>query len=158
MTIWNQGRLNPNLTIDELKRSHSSYPRNRLLADVFYKAGYIETWGRGTLKIIEECEKHGLPEPEIREFQGGIEVTLYEKFSVEVLMAGLPLKDRQKKAIVYVDRHGFITNSTYQEINEVSRRTSLRDLDDLTELGVFIKDGEGKATRYKLRGRRTNGA
>jgi ATP-dependent DNA helicase RecG len=35
-----------------------------LLADVFYKAGSIESWGRGTLKMIAECLQQNLPEPE----------------------------------------------------------------------------------------------
>ena len=31
-------------------------PRNKLLADIFYKAGFIESWGRGTINIINECK------------------------------------------------------------------------------------------------------
>jgi len=41
--------------------------RNELLADVFFKAGLIEAWGRGTMKITDECKKAGLPEPEFKE-------------------------------------------------------------------------------------------
>ena len=51
-------------------------------------AGYIDTWGRGTLKILDACEKAGLPEPDIKEINSGIAVTLYmrkdEITSVEV--------------------------------------------------------------------------
>jgi ATP-dependent DNA helicase RecG len=54
------------MKIDDLKKSHASKPRNELIADVFFKAGLIETWGRGTVKIIEECKKAGLPEPEFK--------------------------------------------------------------------------------------------
>jgi ATP-dependent DNA helicase RecG len=31
----------------------------------------IEAWGRGTIKIVDECKKAGLPEPEFREEFGG---------------------------------------------------------------------------------------
>jgi ATP-dependent DNA helicase RecG len=44
------------------------------LADVFFKAGMIEAWGRGTVKIVDECKKAGLPEPEFREEFGGLSV------------------------------------------------------------------------------------
>ena len=45
-----------------------------MLADVFFKAGMIEAWGRGTVKIVDECKKAGLPEPEFREEFGGLSV------------------------------------------------------------------------------------
>jgi len=44
------------------------------------KAGLIEAWGRGTIKIINECKKAGLPEPKIEKSTGGIRVTLFKKF------------------------------------------------------------------------------
>ncbi|MFN8579201.1 MAG: hypothetical protein U0354_20415 [Candidatus Sericytochromatia bacterium] len=50
-----------------------------LLADIFFKGGLIESsGGRGTLKIIDECKKYGLPEPEIVLSGGGISVTLFK--------------------------------------------------------------------------------
>jgi predicted HTH transcriptional regulator len=30
------------------------------------KLGYIDSWGRGTIKIIEACKEAGLPEPVLR--------------------------------------------------------------------------------------------
>ena len=33
------------------------------IADIFYKSGFIESWGRGTLKIIDECKNAHMPEP-----------------------------------------------------------------------------------------------
>lgn len=39
-------------------------------------AGYIDAWGRGTLKIIQACSEAGLPEPPIAEKDGGFMVTL----------------------------------------------------------------------------------
>lgn len=51
--------------------------RNPLIADVCFKAGYIDSWGRGTIKIYEACKAAGLPEPEITVLDGGILVTLH---------------------------------------------------------------------------------
>ncbi|NJM94641.1 MAG: hypothetical protein HC842_08250 [Cytophagales bacterium] len=36
------------------------------IANVFFRAGLIESWGRGIEKITLECQKHGLPAPEIQ--------------------------------------------------------------------------------------------
>lgn len=44
--LWNPGTLPEELNPEKLKKEHSSYPRNRNIANVFFKAGYIEFWGR----------------------------------------------------------------------------------------------------------------
>lgn len=62
---------------DYLKSDHNSRPRNPIIANACFFAGYIDTWGRGTLKIINSCKEAGLPEPEIKEMNGGVEVTIF---------------------------------------------------------------------------------
>ncbi len=52
------------MTVQDLKKKHSSRPHNPILASAFFKGGLIEAWGRGTLKIVDECIKAGLPEPD----------------------------------------------------------------------------------------------
>ena len=42
-------------------------------------AGYIDTWGRGINKIWNATKEYGLPEPEINDKNGGIEVILFNK-------------------------------------------------------------------------------
>jgi ATP-dependent DNA helicase RecG len=74
LNLWNEGTLPPDIKVDDLKKWHLSRPRNELLADVFFKAGMIEAWGRGTIKIVDECKKAGLPEPDFREEFGGLSV------------------------------------------------------------------------------------
>ena len=76
--IWNIGKLPPEISLDKLKKPHSSYPRNKLLADVFFKAGFIEAWGRGTLKIVNKCKEKGLPEPEFSEMTGGFLISFFK--------------------------------------------------------------------------------
>ncbi|NOY96909.1 MAG: winged helix-turn-helix transcriptional regulator [Chlorobi bacterium] len=70
-SIWNDGGLPEGITEEDLKKVHRSKPRNPLIADVCFKGGYIDSWGRGTIKIIESCKEAGLPEPVLKEEQGG---------------------------------------------------------------------------------------
>jgi len=56
---------------DDLYREHESMPWNPFIANVFYRRGVIEQWGRGTLKIVELSEQAGLPRPEIEERRRG---------------------------------------------------------------------------------------
>lgn len=49
--------------MERLKEKHPSVPFNPAIANAFFRAGRTEAWGRGTLKIFEECRKSGIPEP-----------------------------------------------------------------------------------------------
>jgi len=131
LMIWNPGLLPEELTLEDLKIKHSSYPRNPLIADVFFKAGLIETWGRGTLKIIETCQTAGLPEPKFEILTGGIVVTFFkDKYSDQFLL-DKQLNKRQIKAIKYIKEKSRITNKEYQLLNNCSRNTATNDLKEL---------------------------
>lgn len=68
--IWNDGEMPPNLnTAEKLFKKHSSKPFNPKLAEVFFKSGMIEAWGRSFEKIREACALYDglLPEYEINE-------------------------------------------------------------------------------------------
>ena len=93
-SIWNEVLLPQGLTIESLKRQHPSRPRNHLIADVCFKGGYIDAWGRGTLKIIKACKDAELPEPEILEQDGGILVTLFKDRFSENSLQKMGLSDR----------------------------------------------------------------
>ena len=61
----------------------------------------IEAWGRGTVKIVDECKKAGLPEPEFREEFGGFSVffrkadKVTNKAQVEAQEAQVETKPKQ---------------------------------------------------------------
>jgi ATP-dependent DNA helicase RecG len=77
LSIWNEGNLPNGLSIEDLKKDHNSRPRNPIIANACFLAGYIDAWGRGTLKILNTCAEFGLPEPSIIEKNGGIEVIVF---------------------------------------------------------------------------------
>src|SRR5665213_2718335 len=150
--IWNEGELPAGLSLDSLKRQHPSRPRNLLIADVCFKGGYIDAWGSGTLKIISTCKEAGLPDPEIIEQDGGILVTLFKnKYSAEQLKK-MNLNGRQLGAVLYLLEKGSITNTEYQEINDISRQTATRDLKELVEkFKILHREGiTGSGTSYTL--------
>jgi ATP-dependent DNA helicase RecG len=151
LELWNPGLLPEELTIEKLKSRHSSYPRNPHIAEVFFKAGYIEAWGRGTTNMITECLASGLPEPVLEEDQGGVRVTFLKDIYTEEYLVRLGLNDRQKQVVLFVKQSGYITNSKYQREYQVSGRTALRDLDDLVSRGILVKTGDKKGTRYLLK-------
>ncbi|MFC1510421.1 ATP-binding protein [Candidatus Omnitrophota bacterium] len=87
--LWNVGELSKTITFAQLKRKHPSYKRNELLADVFFKAGLIESWGRGTLKIINECKAKNIPAPKFVGEFGGFSVTFKKAAIIKEIDEGL---------------------------------------------------------------------
>ena len=64
MTISNRCILPENWTVDTLMEVHDSIPYNPDIANVFFRAGFIENWGQGIQKICKECKGIGADLPE----------------------------------------------------------------------------------------------
>lgn len=122
-----------------------------LFADVCFKAGYIDSWGRGTIKIIEACKKAGLPEPVLKEEQGGFLSKIFKDRSTEDQLKKSGLNERQTEAILYTKKYGEITNSKYQEVGNVSKATATRDIKELEDKRLLKNIGtKGSSAIYKL--------
>jgi len=53
-----------NRMVESLLVKHPSRSFNPNIANVFYLAGFIESWGRGIEKICDACKSDNLPIPE----------------------------------------------------------------------------------------------
>jgi ATP-dependent DNA helicase RecG len=150
LVIWNDGELHEEITLDDLKTKHPSRPNNPKIAELFYKGGLIEAWGRGTLNIIRECKEYTTREPLFETVSGGTQLTIFSKAST--IDNSVRLNSRQLKSLEYLKLHGSITNSIYQRINETNYKSAYRDLNQLVKLNYLVKEGPNKQlTLYKLR-------
>ncbi|MDK2952847.1 MAG: ATP-dependent helicase RecG [Kosmotoga sp.] len=149
--FWNAGKLPDNLTAEMLKVEHPSFPRNKLLATVFYFAGLIEKWGSGTRRMVQLLREQDLPEPDFKEFAGGLSVVFYKDKYTEENLRKMGLNERQIKAVMYVKEKGRITNREYREINDLSDEGTRLDLNDLASRGIFTKIGKGRSVHYILK-------
>jgi len=144
----------PPLTIEQLKEKHSGRQRNPLIAAVFYYANLIESWGSGTLKMIELCKQQNLPEPEFVEQKEGLgqfTVVFHKDIFNEEELRKRGLNERQIKAVKYVKEKGKITNKEYQELSNISRQMATIDLSHLVEKGILTMKGKaGKGIAYQL--------
>jgi ATP-dependent DNA helicase RecG len=149
--VWNDGGLPSTITLPQLTQLHSSHPRNPILAGACFLGGYIDSWGSGIMKIINSCKVAGLPTPELNEKEGGFIVTLSKDRFTEEELRKLGLNARQIKAVLYVKEKGRITNKEYQEINQISKRTAVYELNELVEVyKIFKQEGESVGTYYKI--------
>lgn len=147
--IWNAGYLPENWTIETLLENHSSNPFNPDIANAFFRSGYIESWGRGISKMTNLCIEAGLPKPKF-EYQGSGMWVVFQKdiYHYEYLQ-NLGLNDRQVKAVLFVKKNGKITNSDYQTLNSISKRTATTELTELVnKFNVLTKTGTSGLSIY----------
>jgi len=133
--FWNAGRLPEELPIAKLKSKHPSIPFNPLIAAAFFRAGYIETWGRGIEKIMDECSMANTPIPEFNNDFAGLMVTFdagnIEQINVTPEKGSVKSSERgsvrgsvksSEKIIELVKTDKFITISNLAKIIGVSTR------------------------------------
>lgn len=60
------------------------------------------------------------------------------------------LNERQRQVIEYLRVHSFISNQQYVSLMSVSRRTCVRDLNELIDKRLVIREGKKKSCIYRL--------
>jgi ATP-dependent DNA helicase RecG len=86
--LWNEGKLPEDLSIEKLMGKHTSKPRNPKMAEAFYRAGFIEAWGRGIEKIVNGFKADGLTPPTFEIEQGGMTVNIPRERFVAINLKG----------------------------------------------------------------------
>ena len=148
--FWNEGHLPDNWTVERLMVKHASKPFNPDIANTLFRAGYIESWGRGTIKMINACKEHKIAPPKFTNTPPDFEVELI-KYTNEYL-SSLGLKEEFKEIILFVQETGLINNTEVQNLCSVSKATATRYLSELE--GVYLsKTGTtGVGTNYVFKG------
>lgn len=153
LEIWNAGKLPAALSPEILLKEHDSIPRNRKIADAFYHAGLIERWGSGTLRMASELKSANLPEPQFEISGERFRVIFYRDTFTEERLTKMGLTKRQLSAVKFAKERGSISNSEYQELIKVSKRTATRDLNQLVSMDIFETAGiKGRGSNYKIKG------
>jgi len=152
INIWNEGQLPENWTVKNLLEKHASRPYNPDIANTLFRSGYIESWGRGTIKIIRDCKQAGIPEPVFSYDSSDISVEFRKDIYNEKYLQTLSLNDRQVKAVLFTKDNGKITNSEYQKLNDCSRNTASNDLTELVDKDLLKPSGQkGAGAFYTLK-------
>jgi ATP-dependent DNA helicase RecG len=111
LIIWNSGELPNGWDIKRLTSEHPSYPFNPDIANAFFRAGIIESWGRGILKIMKDCINYGLISPRYNTHFSGLQIILFYKNAAQKtaqktaqkVAQKTTQKIAQKKNIVSID-------------------------------------------------------
>ena len=152
LEIWSEGTLPFGLRVEDLKRDHKSMPRNPIIANVFFRRGLVERWGRGTQKIVELCVKAGHPEPEFVEQTGAVGVRFLPSGYVAPHRVTSDLTDRQREVLqVLAGARSLPLREIMRRFSKPPAQATLRDdLYHLQRLGLVALRGHGRGAVWYL--------
>ena len=148
--FWNEGQLPENWTVEKLTQKHPSKPHNPDIANTFFRAGYIESWGRGTIKMINACKAHKIAPPIFSNIPPDFQVELI-KYTDNGLKE-LGLKEELRKIMLHIQENGSISNSEVQTVCDVSKATATRYLGELEAEWIDKIGSTGVGTVYVFKG------
>lgn len=160
VTLWNQGELPAGFDMNVLLREHASRPRNKNIADAFFKAGFIEAWGRGMKIIKDSFAAANMPMPTIENRDGGVLVTIKRSPLFEKLYRGEPQNDPQNDPQTLSERHQaiiklmmgdiYISRADLSQRLNVSLATIKRDLAALRKMRIIQYVGSSKDGHWEV--------
>lgn len=153
LEVWSDGGLPFGLKTEDLKRDHPSRPRNPLIAEVFFRRGLVERWGRGTQKIVELCVKAGHPEPEFIEQAGAVGVRFVPSGYIAPHRVAHDLTARQREILQVLSG---AKKLALREVrgklgNPPADRTLREDLRHLLRIGLIDREGRGRGAYWFMR-------
>lgn len=92
LVIVNPALLPEGWTQASLLAPHYSHPFNPEIANVFFRAGEIEAWGRGIQRIFDACRNERAPEPLLRFESNGLWVEFAFAPAYLALVGGAPVE------------------------------------------------------------------
>lgn len=143
--IISPGGLPSGITEEEYLSGKLSVLRNRNLANVFYRLGFVEIFGTGITRI-KQLYNDGLRKPVLEVLQNTIKITL------PVFEENLSLTEDE------ISVYKILSKNVLKSISEIapyvpfgkSKTTQL--LKDMIQKGIVEVEGKGRGTKYILGG------
>jgi len=149
LMIYNDGELPETWTIEKLQIKHPSKPYNPDVANAFFRAGIIEAWGRGTIKIIEECKRAKTQVPEF--FYNNSEFLVqfnYPKSNIQPIKIKQAATTNNQKIISYITNNEKVTIAELAAKIGLTERTIKRLLKELQDTNKLMREGSDKSGKW----------
>lgn len=125
-----------------------SVPRNRRLANIFYRLHLIEAFGTGMLKI-KECYVGCPGQPAVEASENAFKITLPNvNYEAETSVQKKPLSEKEQRILEYISARPSASRAEIEAATGLSQSVTVRALKKLLELGLIQKRGNGKNTKY----------
>ena len=142
--VVSPGGLPAGITKDEYLSGKLSVLRNRNLANVFYRLGFVEIFGTGIMRIRQLYEK-SLRKPEFEVSENAIQIVL------PVWESNLDLTEDEK--MIY----GILNKNRVKSMGEIApyvsfgRSKTTKLLKEMEEKGIITVEGKGRSTKYSIK-------
>ena len=150
LLIWNAGQLPDNWTVEKLKIKHPSQPNNPDIANCFFRAGMIEAWGRGTIKIINECKLAWAEKPVFSNELNDFSVEF--KYPPVALRTENPIQGATTtdRVLQLIEQNNAITIADLADKVGVAEITIKRSIKALQQANKIMREGSDKVGIWKL--------
>lgn len=135
---------------------HESEPYNPKVANAFFIAGLVETWGRGVQRVIDGCRADGIPDPEYRLAGGSILVDFTAPEDRVVRTGAVApaeaarLPRNARIAIEVASAEGKVTTRKLSERAGISRPTAAAVLKGLVGEGMLAWHGKSERDPHQF--------
>ncbi len=148
-------------TVETLMEPHDSKPYNPDIANVFYRAGFIENWGQGIQKICDACEEIGadLPIYELRGNDLRIRFNALER----ALIDSSKIPNRQnggisggidgglaERILALIRSNDSMTVQEMSEVLDIPKRTIEREMKKFRSNGRIMREGGKRYGHWKI--------
>ena len=161
MIISNRSILPDGWTAETLMELHDSIPYNPDIANVFYRMGYIETWGRGIQKICDECRALGAELPQYEVLGNGIRLHFKALQSALIDQAKAPKHQNTDidgalesamvlRLIEILREEPNISQEVLGEKLGTTRRVVQKHINALKESGIIVRVGGKRYGHWQI--------
>ncbi|MCD8054144.1 MAG: putative DNA binding domain-containing protein [Lachnospiraceae bacterium] len=142
--IVSPGGLPTGITEDEYLAGKLSILRNRNLANVFYRLGFVEIFGTGVLRIRQLYEG-GATQPEFEISANTIRIVL------PVFEKNLELTEDERKIYAVLSRTMLKSMGEIAPYVPFGKSKVTQLLKDMNQKGIVRIEGKGRGTKYVIR-------
>ncbi len=142
--IISPGGLPAGITEEEYLSGKISVLRNRNLANVFYRLGFVEIFGTGITRI-KQLYDAGIIKPSFEVSENTIKMVL------PVFEKNLDLTEDERKIYKLLSRTILQSISEIAPYVEFGKSKTTQLLKDMVQKGVIVVEGRGRGTKYLIK-------
>jgi ATP-dependent DNA helicase RecG len=143
------GGLLGNLTLNDIYNGVSE-SRNPNLAELFHRLNYVENYGTGIGRIMNEYSNDNI-KPLIEISENVFKITLPNRNYKENIDSGNNASSPEELIIEYLKNNNMITRETIEQLLNLSKSGSRKIINKMIENEYIISNGTGKNTYYVLK-------
>lgn len=145
--IVNPGHFPAQLTPENIKLQHDSFPFNLKIAQVLYQTTYLESWGSGVGRMVKLCEAQHVAEPEYRLGNNTVTV-IFRRNRDSQNDSQKSLNERQRKIVELMRGNRQITVAKIAKTLSLSAATIYREIKAINTLTELYWEGSPKTGQW----------